>query len=221
MTGSITGRTNDYIRFNTTLSPGQVKKLQRARKDGRPITITIKNSSGPHELYLTETQLNKINKAAAFGRGGARIKFSETQMKNQVGGFLGAIVPFLTKTILPALGTLGLSAASGAISGATNKATRGSGLYRTGDTTGDGLALGSGLYRTGDTTGDGLLPVLMDKKTVDKILNAVDSLEKLGVIEKGSLDQSMKEMESQHGGFIGTLLATLAGSLLPALLGNK
>ena len=216
MTGSITGRTNDYIRFNTTLSPGQVKKLQRARKDGRSITIAIKNSSGPHELYLTETQLNKINKAMTHGRS-ARIKFSETQMKNQVGGFLGAIVPFLTKTILPALGTLGLSAASGAISGATNKATRGSGLalgsglYRTGD----------GLYRTGDTTGDGLLPVLMDKKTVDKILNAVDSLEKLGVIEKGSLDQSMKEMEGQRGGFIGTLLATLAGSLLPALLGNK
>ena len=210
MTGSITGRTNDYIRFNTTLSPGQVKKLQRARKDGRPITITIKNSSGPHELYLTETQLNKINKAMTHGRG-ARIKFSETQMKNQVGGFLGAIVPFLTKTILPALGTLGLSAASGAISGATNKATRGNGLYRT----------GAGLYRTGDTTGDGLLPVLMDKKTVDKILNAVDSLEKLGVIEKGSLDQSMKEMEGQRGGFIGTLLATLAGSLLPALLGSK
>ena len=43
-------------------------------------------------------------------------------MKNQAGGLPGAIAPFLTKTILPALGTLGLSAASYAISGATNKA---------------------------------------------------------------------------------------------------
>ena len=61
----------------------------------------------------------------------------------------------------------------------------------------------------------------MDKKTVDKILHAVGSLEKLGVIEEGSLKQAMKEMGEQRGGFIGTLLATLAGSLLPALLGQK
>ena len=200
----------DYIKFNTTLSPGQVKKMKKARQDGCTVTITVKNSSGPHELYLTETQLNKIKKATAKGLG-ARIKFSETQMKSQTGGFLGAIVPFLTKTILPALGTLGLSAASGAISGATNKATRGNGIYRVGD----------GLYRSGDQSGDGILPVLMDKKTVDKILHAVGSLEKLGVIEEGSLKQSMKEMGEQRGGFIGTLLATLAGSLLPALLGKN
>ena len=185
--------------------------MKKARQDGScTVTITVKNSSGPHELYLTETQLNKIEKALAR-KSGARIKFSETQMKSQTGGFLGAIIPFLTKTILPALGTLGLSAASGAISGATNKATRGNGIYRVGD----------GLYRSGDKSGDGILPVLMDKKTVDKILHAVGSLEKLGVIEEGSLKQSMKEMGEQRGGFIGTLLATLAGSLLPALLGQK
>ena len=64
------------------------------------------------------------------------------------------------KTILPAPGTLGLSAASGAISGATNKATSGRGLYRSGDVSGDGV------YRTGD----GLLSVMMDKTTVEKII---------------------------------------------------
>ena len=188
------------------------------------MTITVKNSSGPHELYLTETQLNKIKKATAQGLG-ARIKFSETQMKSQTGGFLGAIIPFLTKTILPALGTLGLSAASGAISGATNKATRGNGIYRAGD----GITLGErsspqagdGLYRSGDQSGDGIHPLLLNKKTVEKILHAVGNLEKLGVVEEGSLKQSMKEMGEQRGGFIGTLLATLAGSLLPALLGQK
>ena len=123
----MTDRKTDYIRFNATLSPGQVKKVQTALHDGRSVIISIKNSSGPHELYLSETQLNKINKATAEGRG-ARIKFSETQMNDQVGGFLVAIVPFLTKTILPALETLSLSAARGAISGATKKATRGSGI---------------------------------------------------------------------------------------------
>ena len=188
--------------------------MKKARQDGCTVTITVKNSSGPHELYHTETQLNKIKKALARKRC-ARIEFSETQMKSQTGGFLGAIIPFLTKTILPALGTLGLSAASGAISGATNKATRDNGIYRVGD----------GLYRSGDQSdsgsGDGILPGLMDKRTVDKILHAVGSLEILCVIEEGSLKQSMKEMGEQRGGFIGTLLATLAGSLLPALLGKK
>ena len=136
-------------------------------------------------------------------------------MKNQVGGILGAFVPFLTKTILPAPETLGLSAGSGAISGAINKATRGNELYRAGVTSGDGL------YRAGDATGDGLPPVLMDKKAVDKILYAIGSLEKLGVIEKGALEQSMKGMEGQRGGFTGTLHATLVGWILPALLDCK
>ena len=61
----------------------------------------------------------------------------------------------------------------------------------------------------------------MDKKAVDKFLHAVDSVENIGVIEKGSLKQSMNEMEGQRRRFIGTLLTTLAGSLLPALLGSK
>ena len=49
---------------------------------------------------LTETQLCKIKKIAALGKG-TKIKISETQMKSQTGGFLGALVvralPFLTK----------------------------------------------------------------------------------------------------------------------------
>ena len=129
---------SEYIKFNTTLSPGQKTKMRRAKKDGCSTTITIKNTAGPDESTLTEKQLSKIKKNAAL-RKGARIKISETQMKSQTGGFLGAIIPFLTKTILPAPGTLGLSAASGAISGATNKATSGRGLYPTGDVSGDGV----------------------------------------------------------------------------------
>ena len=58
---------------------------------------------------------------------------------------MSAILPFVRNTILPALGTLGFSAAFGAISSATNKAARGSGLYR---------------------TGDGICPVMIDKKSV-------------------------------------------------------
>ena len=131
-------------------------------------------------------------------------------MKSQTGGFLGAIVPFLTKTILPALGTLGLCISSGAISGATNKATSGHGLYRTGDVS------GYGVYRTGD----GLLPVMMDKNTVGKIIESISAMERLGVIKQGSLKQAMKDIEGQQGGFLDTLLATLGGSVLPSIIGG-
>ena len=40
-------------------------------------------------------------------------------------------------------------------------------------------------------------------------------MERLGVIEQGSLKQAMKDIRGQQGGFFGTLLATLAGSVLP------
>ena len=183
-----------YIPFQTTLTEGQKKKLISAKKNGKSITININNNMGPDVLLLTQTQLKRLQKKIP-----ARITLSETQMSNQTGGFLSAILPFVTKTILPALGTLGLSAASGAISGATNKATRGGGVFR---------------------TGDGIFPVMMDKKSVKKVLETVEKLENIGLIEKGSLDRSMKEIKEQKGGFIGTLLAGLAGSLLPALFGQ-
>ena len=101
---------------------------------------------------------------------------------------------------------LGLSAASGA----TNKAMSGRRLYRTGDVSGDGV------YRTGD----GLFPVMMDKNTVEKIIESTAAMERFGVIEEGSLKQSIKDMKDQQGGFLGTLLATLAGSVLPSIIGG-
>ena len=130
----------------------------------------------------------------------------------------GGVVPFLTNTILSALGSVGLSAANSAIGRATNKAACGDGIYRTGDR----LTHGSGLYWTENELGEGIFPALMNKKekTVVEIPRVVGGLEKLGVIEKGSLSGTINEMEGQRDGFIGTLLATLAGYLLPALLGK-
>ncbi len=50
------------------------------------------------------------------------------------GGFLGPALSVLTSTIipkvLPVLGTLGLAAMSGAVSGATKKAVEGNGIIR-------------------------------------------------------------------------------------------
>lgn len=183
-----------YNSFHTELTTNQKRKLIHAKKHGIGAIITITKVGGQDELMLTESQIKKIQKKMPV-----RISLSPTQMKQQSGGFLGSIIPFLTKTILPALGTLGLSAATGAISGATHKATSGSGLYR---------------------TGDGVYPLKMNKDDMHKFLTAVSSFEGSGVLPSGTLNKYMKEIKQQRAGFIGTLLATLAGSVLPALLGG-
>ena len=45
-------------------------------------------------------------------------------------------------------------------------------------------------------------------------------MEQLGVIEQGSLKPAMEDIEGRQGGFLGTLLATLAGSVLPSIIGG-
>ena len=61
---------------------------------------------------------------------------------------------------------------------------------------------------------------MMDKNTVGKIIESISALERLVVIKQGSLKQAMKDIEGQQGGFLGTLLATLAGSVLPSIIGG-
>lgn len=186
---------SEYIDFYTTLSNGQISKLKRAKKIGSSAVITVTKTTGPHKLSLTKTQIDKISKRVKNGKG-IRIKMSETQVKNQTGGFLGTLIN-LAKTALPALATLGVSAASGAIQGATKKAAEGRGLYR---------------------KGDGIFPLKMNKQSIKQVLESIGELEELGIVEKDSVNKTIKEINSQNGGFIGTLLAGLAGSVLPELI---
>ena len=186
-----------YAQVGFSLTENQIAKLRQAKQNGGVITLELspEQIGGQHELYLTNRQINKLRK------GPARIQFSKTQMRAQKGGFLGALLGLATKflpKILPVLGTLGLSAASGAISGATHKAT------------------GGGLKRAG-----GAVPLYFGKGDITKVLGIVKKLEGNGMLQSGSCEQCMTSIQEQKGGFLGTLLASLAGSLLPALLGGK
>ena len=88
-------------------------------------------------------------------------------------------LPFIKQVLPKVLGTLGLAAASGAVSGATHKATSGRGAKY--------------------TKGDAMIIQDLYGKMYGKSIFA----------------------DKMEGGFIGTLLAGLAGSLLPSLLGGK
>ena len=186
-----------YTQVGFTLNNNQVDKLKKGRQNGEAITLELspKQIGGEHDLYLTATQMRKLEK------GAARIRFSKTQLKAQKGGFLGAILGLartLLPKMLPILGTLGLSAASGAISGATHKAT------------------GRGLKRAG-----GAMPLYFSKSEVSDLLTNINRMEGSGVIPSGTSKKCMSHIEKQEGGFIGALLASLVGSLLPTLLGGK
>jgi len=119
-----------YTEVKFKLSDAQKKKFMSAVRTDKPVTIRMNQNAvnkGDDVLYLTKTQLNKLSKP-----GNHDITFSITQLRNQRGGFLGALLP-LAKTFLPTIAKsviapLGMAAATGAISGGVSKAIQGSGV---------------------------------------------------------------------------------------------
>ena len=91
------------------LSNGQEKKLQFAMRNGNAISIKLKpeNLVGDHQLMVTQTQMNALNKATSKGKG-IVLKFSQNQIRKTGGSLLGlatAALPMAAK----ALGLAGLS----------------------------------------------------------------------------------------------------------------
>jgi hypothetical protein len=186
-----------YAPFHFNLKESQKQKLIHGKRNGEAVTLQINNNqieTGTDVLHLTQTQINKLNKMKTI-----RITLSKTQMRAQTGGFLGAIIPFIRAalpTIGKVLGTMALSGAAGAISGATNRAVQNK-------MSGNGVSLH------------------IPADQIQLIIKLTDKLEDQDVIPKGTTEMIKDHMKQQNGGFIGTLLASLAGALLPSLLGGK
>ena len=71
-----------YYPYGVSLSKGQLEKLSRAYNNNSAITIRLARNelSGPHELMLTKTQINKLRKAMSQGTG-SDIKISKTHIR--------------------------------------------------------------------------------------------------------------------------------------------
>ena len=157
-----------YYEHRVSISEGQKDKIKKAIESKTGVSIKLANSDliGNDLLALTKAQTQRLQKALEAGKG-ITIKMSKTQvMKNlQVeGGFLGMLaglaaraLPFLAKSILPALG---IGALTGVANAGVSKAL-GNGLFlKKGGKTmrvrtdGAGLYLnpanGSGLEKHGD-----------------------------------------------------------------------
>ena len=157
-----------YTDLKVNISEGQKQKLQSALQVGGPVSIRLghEDLNGEDVLALTNSQVNKITKAYEGGKG-ITIKMSKSQLahnKKVEGGFLGMLaslaarsLPFIAKTVLPALG---VGALTGLASSGVQK-VMGQGLYlKKGgcvcqvETDGKGLYLGpvsgSGFSKVGD-----------------------------------------------------------------------
>ena len=112
---------SDYIPYKVKLTEGQLKRLASAFKNKSPITLRLTNGNltGQHELMLTKTQINKLNKAKKSGVG-SDIKISKTQISKITkdgGSLFGSLLSLGTK-LLPMATKVASKAAPALASGA-------------------------------------------------------------------------------------------------------
>ena len=111
-----------YVEYNLTLTQGQKDKLFKAFKKHFPTTIRLANErlKRPHgKIFVTQRQVTHLEKAKREGKG-AQLQLSQTQMREQQGGFLGALLPVLGKVgamALPWLTKAAAPLATGVLSG--------------------------------------------------------------------------------------------------------
>ena len=73
----------EYKQYSVNLSPSQSQKLVKAIEMKAPVTLRLKSVdlTGSDKIFLTSTQINKIEKAERLNKG-VDIDFSKTQISN-------------------------------------------------------------------------------------------------------------------------------------------
>ena len=151
------------------------------------------NTNFPHELLLTNRQVENIRKAFA-NHLSTDIKLSKTQLSKMIqsGGFLSRLLGPLLKAGLPLIKSvikplaksvlipLGLTAAASAADAGIHKKILGSG-------------------HNNNTT------LIISNDEMDDILKIVKSLEDSGVLLKGVSKTIQHEAKEQRGGFLSML----------------
>ena len=101
-----------YHPYKIELTDGQKKKLQKASVTKTAVILRVKPEKigRGDELLLTDTQISRLKKTSAAGKG-MDIKLSQTQIQNtaQRGGSLFSAMLGLAKPALGALASAGLS----------------------------------------------------------------------------------------------------------------
>ena len=204
-----------YNSLNVKLSNSQLNKLKSATKNETDVVLRLSsnmignssdNTNFPHELLLTNRQVENIRKAFANNLS-TDIKFSKAQLSKMIqsGRFLGKFLGPLLRTGLPLMKSvikplakavlipLGSTAAASAADAGIHKKILGSG-------------------HNNDTI------LIISNDEIDDIIKMVKSLEDSGVLLKGASETIQNEAKEQRGGFLSMLLGTLGASLLGDIL---
>ena len=194
-----------YHSHGVKLSIGQKDKLAKALKNNSAITIRLSNSelTGPDQLMLTKTQINRLKKAMQ-NKTRADIKISKTQIRKAVqqGGSLWSSLFKIGTKLLPmaakAVGPLATGALSGLANVGVNK-----------------------IFGRGQVGG-----FLIPQNKIDQLIKYKDWLTEaqkkqiVNAIHTGG-QIVIKPTKAQSGGFLGTLLASIGISMvLNALMGK-
>ena len=205
-----------YNSSNVKLSNSQLSQLKSAIKSKNDVVLRLSsnivgnsndNTYFPHELLLTNRQVENIRKAFA-NHLSIDIKLSKAQLSKMIqsGRFLGRLLGPLLRTGLPlmrivikplaksVLIPLGLTAAASAADAGIHKRILGSGHNNT--------------------------TLIISNVEMDDILKIVKSLEDSGVVIKKVLvkEFNTKLAKEHRGGFLSMLLDTLGASLLGDML---
>ena len=194
-----------YYPYGVSLSKGQLEKLSRAYNNNSAITIRLARNelSGPHELMLTKTQINKLRKAMSQGTG-SDIKISKTQIRKAVrqGGSLWGSLARLLPMAMPIVKKAAAPLVTGALSGLASL--------------GVDKIFGKG------QRGGFLIP--MDKiahlVAYKHLLNTGQKKDILNALQTGN-GLVIRPTKTQQGGFLGTLLASIGVPLLLNALTGK
>ena len=198
-----------YYPYGVSLSKGQLEKLSRAYNNNSPTTIRLTRNefSGPHELMLTKTQINKLRKAMSQGTR-SDIKISKTQIREAVrqGGSLWGSLARLGSKLLPMAMPLVKKAATPFVTGGLS-----------------GLAsLGVDEIFGKGQRGGFLIPQ-------DKIAQLIAYKHLLSAGQKRDIPNALQTgnglviipTKTQQGGFLGTLLTSIGVPLLLNALTGK
>ena len=99
-----------YHPYKIALTVGQKKKLQKAYVSKTAVALRVKPEQIERgdELLLTATQISRMKKTAAAGKG-LELKLSQTQIQNTAqrgGNLFSAVLGLARPLIKPALGAL-------------------------------------------------------------------------------------------------------------------
>ena len=198
-----------YYPYGVSLSKGQLEKLSRAYNNNSAITIRLARNelSGPHELMLTKTQINKLKKAMSQATG-SDIKISKTQIRKAVrqgGSLWGSLISLGSKLLsmaMPLAKKAIAPLATGALSGLASL--------------GVDKIFGKG------QRGGFLIP--MDKiaqlVAYKHLLTTGQKKDILNALQTGN-GLVIRPTKTQQGGFLGTLLASIGVPLLLNALTGK